>query len=86
MKYFIFMILILLVGCGKQLELEVISSSKNIDPQLQPYLDRFEIEAAAYGQKYDTSKLTMIVAYGISTKEEEVAGDCLMMDGHPELG
>lgn len=86
MKYFIFIILIMLIGCGKQLKMDVISTSKNIDPKLQPYLDRFEIEAAAYGQKYDTSKLTMVVASGLSTTEEDVAGDCLMIDGHPEQG
>jgi hypothetical protein len=84
---FVILTLLFLCSCGKSKEtLEIISSSKNIDKELQPYLDRFDFEANKYGKRYDSSKLKMIVSSELAQTIDKIGGDCLMEPGHPELG
>ena len=70
-----FAICILMIGCAKESEKDLIVEELNIDAELQPYFDRFITEGANRGEEIDLVA-KRIEGFLIDIEEADVAGQC----------
>jgi len=68
-------ICLLMIGCAKESDENLIVEELNIDAELQPYFDRFIAEGASRGEEIDLVA-KRIEGFLLDIEEEDVAGQC----------